>query len=143
MAVASNNRLLATVAYQLDGKRTYALEGAIFIAGAGVQWLRDGLKIVKNAAETGALARAADKNQNVYLVPAFVGLGAPYWNADARGVSRRVASGAAAGTGSVRQDMEAREAVQPEDGCGDAGEEISGVERGGSEAAGVNYGVHS
>ena len=84
-AVASNNRLLTTVAYQLNGKRTYALEGAIFIAGAGVQWLRDGLKIVKNAAETGALARAADKNQNVYLVPAFVGLGAPYWNADARG----------------------------------------------------------
>ncbi len=84
-AVASNNRLLTTVAYQLSGKRTYALEGAIFIAGAGVQWLRDGLKIVKNAAETGALAKLADKNQNVYLVPAFVGLGAPYWNADARG----------------------------------------------------------
>ena len=84
-AVASNNRLLTTVAYQLNGKRTYALEGAIFIAGAGVQWLRDGLKIVKNAAETGALAKQADKNQNVYLVPAFVGLGAPYWNADARG----------------------------------------------------------
>ena len=84
-AVASNNRLLTTVAYQLDGKRTYALEGAIFIAGAGVQWLRDGLKVVKNAAETGALAKHADKNQNVYLVPAFVGLGAPYWNADARG----------------------------------------------------------
>jgi glycerol kinase len=84
-AVASNNRLLTTVAYQLNGKRTYALEGAIFIAGAGVQWLRDGLKIVKNAAETGALAKLADKNQNVYLVPAFVGLGAPYWNADARG----------------------------------------------------------
>jgi glycerol kinase len=84
-AVASNNRLLTTVAYQLNGKRTYALEGAIFIAGAGVQWLRDGLKIVKNAQETGALAKLADKNQNVYLVPAFVGLGAPYWNADARG----------------------------------------------------------
>jgi glycerol kinase len=84
-AVASNNRLLTTVAYQLNGKRIYALEGAIFIAGAGVQWLRDGLKIVKNAAETGALAKRADKNQNVYLVPAFVGLGAPYWNADARG----------------------------------------------------------
>jgi glycerol kinase len=84
-AVTSNNRLLTTVAYQLGGKRTYALEGAIFIAGAGVQWLRDGLKIVKNASETGTLARQADKNQNVYLVPAFVGLGAPYWNADARG----------------------------------------------------------
>jgi glycerol kinase len=84
-AVASHNRLLTTVAYQLNGKRTYALEGAIFIAGAGVQWLRDGLKVVKNAAETGALAKLADKNQSVYLVPAFVGLGAPYWNADARG----------------------------------------------------------
>jgi glycerol kinase len=84
-AVVSNNRLLTTVAYQLDGKRTYALEGAIFIAGAAVQWLRDGLKVVKNAADTGALAKAADKNQNVYLVPAFVGLGAPYWNAEVRG----------------------------------------------------------
>ena len=84
-AVASNNRLLTTVAYQLDGKRTYALEGAIFIAGAAVQWLRDGLKIVKTAGETGGLAKAADPNQQVYLVPAFVGLGAPYWNAEARG----------------------------------------------------------
>ena len=84
-AVVSNNRLLTTVAYQLDGKRTYALEGAIFIAGAAVQWLRDGLKVVKNAADTGALAKLADKNQSVYLVPAFVGLGAPYWNADIRG----------------------------------------------------------
>jgi glycerol kinase len=84
-AVASSNRLLTTVAYQLDGKRTYALEGAIFIAGAAVQWLRDGLKVVKKAANTGALAKAADKNQSVYLVPAFVGLGAPYWNAEVRG----------------------------------------------------------
>jgi glycerol kinase len=84
-AVASANRLLTTVAYQLAGKRTYALEGAIFIAGAAVQWLRDGLKVVKKASDTGALAKAADKNQNVYLVPAFVGLGAPYWNAEVRG----------------------------------------------------------
>lgn len=84
-AVVSNNRLLTTVAYQLDGKRTYALEGAIFIAGAAVQWLRDGLKVVKTATDTGALAKAADKNQSVYLVPAFVGLGAPYWNAEVRG----------------------------------------------------------
>ena len=84
-AVASNNRLLTTVAYQLDGKRTYALEGAIFIAGAAVQWLRDGLKLVKTASESGALAKGADPNQQVYLVPAFVGLGAPYWNAEARG----------------------------------------------------------
>ncbi len=84
-AVASSNRLLTTVAYQLNGKRTYALEGAIFIAGAAVQWLRDGLKIVKKASETGPLAKFADPAQQVYLVPAFVGLGAPYWDADARG----------------------------------------------------------
>ncbi len=84
-AVPSNNRLLTTVAYQLNGKRTYALEGAIFIAGAAVQWLRDGLKLVKKASDSGGLAIKADINQSVYLVPAFVGLGAPYWNAEARG----------------------------------------------------------
>jgi glycerol kinase len=84
-AVPSKNRMLTTVAYQLNGKRTYALEGAIFIAGAAVQWLRDGIKLVKKAGETGLLAAKADANQQVYLVPAFVGLGAPYWNADARG----------------------------------------------------------
>jgi glycerol kinase len=84
-AVSSHNRLLTTVAYQLNGRRTYALEGAIFIAGAAVQWLRDGLKVVKRASETAALAKAADADQTVYLVPAFVGLGAPYWNAEARG----------------------------------------------------------
>ena len=84
-AIPSQNRLLTTVAYQFNGKRTYALEGAIFVAGAAVQWLRDGLKAVKHARDTGALARAADPQQQVYLVPAFVGLGAPYWNAEARG----------------------------------------------------------
>jgi len=84
-AVMSRNRLLTTIAYQFGGKPTYALEGAIFIAGAAVQWLRDGLKIVKTAGETGKLAEGADPNQHVYLVPAFVGLGAPYWNAEARG----------------------------------------------------------
>jgi glycerol kinase len=83
--VASNNRLLTTIAYQLNGERTYALEGSIFIAGAAVQWLRDGLKMIRKAGESGALAKAADPNQQVYLVPAFTGLGAPYWNADARG----------------------------------------------------------
>jgi glycerol kinase len=83
--VASSNRLLTTVAYQLDGRRTYALEGAIFIAGAAVQWLRDGLKIIASAAESGALAAQADGGQDVYLVPAFVGLGAPYWQPEARG----------------------------------------------------------
>jgi glycerol kinase len=84
-AVRSNNRLLSTIAYQLEGKRTYALEGAIFIAGAAVQWLRDGLKMIATAGETAALAAAADPAEQVYLVPAFVGLGAPYWDADARG----------------------------------------------------------
>ena len=83
--VASNNRLLTTIAYQLEGKRTYALEGAIFIAGAAVQWLRDGLKLIASASDVGALAARADAAEEVYLVPAFVGLGAPYWDAQARG----------------------------------------------------------
>ena len=84
-AVSSTNRLLTTIAYQLDGQPTYALEGSIFIAGAAVQWLRDGLKIIDHVAEAGELARDADENQDVFLVPAFVGLGAPYWDAKARG----------------------------------------------------------
>ena len=83
--VRSKHRLLSTVAYQLGGKRTYALEGSIFIAGAAVQWLRDGLGIIEKASETGPLAEAADPEQHVYLVPAFVGLGAPHWDAHARG----------------------------------------------------------
>ena len=83
--VASQNRLLTTIAYQLDGKPTYALEGSIFVAGAVVQWLRDGIKVIRAAHETQALAEQADPMQNVILVPAFVGLGAPYWNPDCRG----------------------------------------------------------
>ncbi|GGE30602.1 glycerol kinase [Agaricicola taiwanensis] len=83
--VRSENRLLTTIAYQLDGVPTYALEGAIFVAGAAVQWLRDGLGIIANAAETQELAERADPAQNVYLVPAFVGLGAPWWDPEARG----------------------------------------------------------
>ncbi|WP_119392839.1 glycerol kinase GlpK [Taklimakanibacter lacteus] len=83
--VASRNRLLTTIAYQLNGKRSYALEGAIFIAGAAVQWLRDGLKIIDSAQKTGTLAAQADDEQQVYLVPAFVGLGAPYWKPELRG----------------------------------------------------------
>ncbi len=82
--VTSQNRLLTTIAYQLDGDVTYALEGSIFIAGAAVQWLRDGLKIIKDASETGDMAAVA-KDNGVYLVPAFVGLGAPYWDPDCRG----------------------------------------------------------
>ena len=84
-AVASSNRLLTTIAYQLDGKTTYALEGSIFIAGAAVQWLRDGLGIIESAKQSGELAAQADDNQQVYMIPAFTGLGAPWWDADARG----------------------------------------------------------
>lgn len=84
-AVVSKNRMLTTVAYQLDGKPTYALEGSIFIAGAVVQWLRDGLGIIENAAQSGGLATAADPGQDVLIVPAFTGLGAPYWEPDCRG----------------------------------------------------------
>ncbi len=83
--VRSANRLLTTIAYQIDGKPTYALEGSIFIAGAVVQWLRDGLGIIDKASETQSLAERADASQSVYLVPAFTGLGAPYWDAEARG----------------------------------------------------------
>ena len=83
--VRSHNKLLTTIAYQLGGKRSYALEGSIFIAGAAVQWLRDGLHIVQSAGETGALAETADPTQEVILVPAFVGLGAPYWRPEVRG----------------------------------------------------------
>jgi glycerol kinase len=83
--VISKNRLLTTIAYQLEGKPTYALEGSIFVAGAVVQWLRDGLKIIKDASETQSLAKNADENQQLYIVPAFTGLGAPYWDAHCRG----------------------------------------------------------
>ena len=83
--VTSKNRLLTTIAYRLNGETTYALEGSIFIAGAVVQWLRDGLKIIREAKETQPLAEGADAGQDVYLVPAFTGLGAPYWDADCRG----------------------------------------------------------
>ena len=85
--VQSSNKMLTTIAYQLDGKPTYALEGSIFVAGAVVQWLRDGLKIIDHAGETQALADSADPMQNVIIVPAFTGLGAPYWNADCRGAT--------------------------------------------------------
>lgn len=83
--VRSKNRLLTTIAYRLNGKTTYALEGSIFIAGAAVQWLRDGIKVIGKAEQSGKLANEADPTQNVYLVPAFVGLGAPHWDAEARG----------------------------------------------------------
>ncbi|TDR94916.1 glycerol kinase GlpK [Enterovirga rhinocerotis] len=84
-AVPSRSRLLTTIAYQLGGRRTYALEGSIFVAGAAVQWLRDGLGLIGEAGESGPLAEAADPAQDVVLVPAFVGLGAPYWRPEVRG----------------------------------------------------------
>jgi glycerol kinase len=83
--IRSTNRLLTTIAYQLNGRRTYALEGAIFIAGAAVQWLRDAMKLIRAAPEIDALADKADPKARVILVPAFTGLGAPWWDADARG----------------------------------------------------------
>lgn len=81
----SKNRLLSTIAYRINGKTTYALEGSIFIAGAAVQWLRDGLKIIDDASQTGGLAAEADHSQDIIMVPAFAGLGAPYWEPDVRG----------------------------------------------------------
>jgi glycerol kinase len=84
-ALVSSNKLLTTVGYRLNGKTTYALEGSIFVAGAAVQWLRDGIGIIDSAPETEALADSLDSNNGVYLVPAFTGLGAPHWDPDARG----------------------------------------------------------
>jgi glycerol kinase len=86
VAVTSENRMLTTPAYRIGGRITYAVEGSIFVAGAAVKWLRDGLKVISNAAETaGAAARVPD-DHGVYMVPAFVGLGAPYWEPNARGL---------------------------------------------------------
>lgn len=84
-AVISQNGLLTTLAYHIGKKPTYALEGSIFVAGAGVQWLRDKLQIIKTASETEALAKAAPHNPDLYFVPAFAGLGAPWWNSQAKG----------------------------------------------------------
>lgn len=84
-AVASRHRLLTTPAYRLDGKTTYALEGSIFVAGAAIKWLRDGLGVITHARETNDMATQVPDSHGVYMVPAFVGLGAPYWEPDARG----------------------------------------------------------
>ncbi|HYM16929.1 MAG TPA: glycerol kinase GlpK [Micropepsaceae bacterium] len=91
--VPSHNRLLTTIAYQLGGKRTYALEGAVFVAGAAVKWLRDGLKIIESAGETAVLAASSDPSQPVYFVPALSGLGAPYWDPHARGAISGLSGG--------------------------------------------------
>ena len=84
--IYSKNRLLTTVCYRLNGKTTYALEGSIYIAGAGVQWLRDKLNIIKKASNSEHVAKSLKNNEGIYLVPAFTGLGAPYWDANARGI---------------------------------------------------------
>ncbi len=84
-ALTSNNKLLTTVGYRLNGKTTYALEGSIFVAGAAVQWLRDGIGIIQNASDTESMAASLESNTGVYMVPAFTGLGAPHWDPDARG----------------------------------------------------------
>lgn len=84
--IYSKNRLLTTIGYRLNGKTTYALEGSIFIAGAGVQWLRDRMQFFKKAPETEKIVKSLKDNGDIYLVPAFTGLGAPYWDANARGV---------------------------------------------------------
>jgi glycerol kinase len=93
-AVASSNNLVTTVAWKQDGRLTYALEGSVFIGGAVVQWLRDGLKIIRSAAEVEALAASVADNGGVYLVPAFAGLGAPHWDAYARGAILGLTRGA-------------------------------------------------
>ena len=84
--IYSKNRLLTTIAYRIKGKTTYAMEGSIFIAGAGVQWLRDRMKFFKKASETEKIVKSLKNNKDVYLVPAFTGLGAPYWDSNSRGV---------------------------------------------------------
>ena len=84
--ILSKNKLLTTICYRLNGKNTYALEGSIFIAGAGVQWLRDKIRLINNAYETEKIAQSKKDNEGVYVVPAFSGMGAPYWRPDARGV---------------------------------------------------------
>jgi glycerol kinase len=106
-AVTSTNRLLTTVAYRIGGVPTYALEGSIFIAGAAVQWLRDGLGIIETSAESAALARSLDSNDGVYMVPAFTGLGAPWWDPDARGLI----TGLTRGTGRAHLARAALEAA--------------------------------
>lgn len=105
--VRSQNRLLTTIGYRIGGQTTYALEGSIFVAGAAVQWMRDAMGLIEEASETGKLARQADINQDVYLVPAFTGLGAPHWDAEARGAI----FGITRGTGPAELSKAALESV--------------------------------
>jgi glycerol kinase len=96
-AVASKNRLLTTIGWMIDGRITYCLEGAVFIAGAAVQWLRDGLGLIKQSSEIEQLMATVEDNGGVYFVPAFVGLGAPHWDAYARGAVFGITRGTMAG----------------------------------------------
>jgi len=109
----SSNKMLTTIAYRIKGEIAYAIEGSIFVAGAAIQWLRDGLGIIKSAAETEALAKSVEDNGGVYLVPAFAGLGAPYWNPHARAAVTGLTRGATAAH-LVRAGLEAQ-AYQTED----------------------------
>ncbi|MHA1563721.1 MAG: glycerol kinase GlpK [Alphaproteobacteria bacterium] len=104
--VPSRNRMLTTLAYRLEGRTSYALEGSIFVAGAAVQWLRDGLGVISSAEETEALAAGQSGNGGVYMVPAFTGLGAPYWDAEARGAILGLTRDSGVGT-IVRAALEA------------------------------------
>jgi len=106
-AVRSRNGLLTTLAWGLDGKVEYALEGSIFVAGSVVQWLRDGLQLIQHAAQTQALAQSVEDSGGIYLVPAFVGLGAPYWRSDVRGAM----FGLSRGTGKAHLARAALEAM--------------------------------
>ena len=125
----SRNRLLTTVAYRLNGEVSYAVEGSIFVAGAAVQWLRDGLGVIKSAAETEAVVQSVPDNNGVYLVPAFTGLGAPYWRPDARGLITGLTRGATAAH-IVRAGLEAQ-AYQTQDlmaaMADDAGRDIAEI----------------
>lgn len=125
----SKNRLLTTVAYRINGQIAYAIEGSIFVAGAAVQWLRDGLGIIKSAAETESIVKSVPDNGGVYLVPAFTGLGAPYWRPDARGLISGLTRGATAAH-LVRAGLEAQ-AYQTQDlmaaMADDAGHDIAEI----------------
>lgn len=125
----SKNKMLTTVAYRLDGKITYAIEGAIFVAGAAIQWLRDGLGVIKSAAESEKIATSVNDNGGVYMVPAFTGLGAPYWDPHARGALTGLTRGATAAH-VVRAGLEAQ-AYQTRDLTGamaeDAGHPIAEI----------------
>ncbi|MFI4925023.1 MAG: glycerol kinase GlpK, partial [Vicinamibacteria bacterium] len=136
-AVASSNQLLTTIAWQRDGRTDYALEGSVFIGGAVVQWLRDGLKIIRSAHEVNALAASVSDNGGVYLVPAFAGLGAPHWDAYARGAMFGLTRGAT-GAHIARASLEAI-ALQSRDLLvamqKDAGITLSGLRVDGGAAA--------